>query len=289
MDPCSFRHAAPGGYDHRSGSRARRPHERLTETGVSLSASVSEEKKYSRIVIQYAPAPEASPEEIVNAEDRVRARITKEIGDRGPIDVAFSDDGEAIETEATVRGGRRLTSADGECTSGFTVKRSSSGNRGVLTARHCPNNLKYRGISGVIEFGADAQTVPDGRIDIQFHRTLSGNSTDHTFRASSSDDERNVHSVANPPDDSWVCKRGVATGTAALTSISPILVQHIPTESPDAALLEPIQESRMTATVAGRGSTIDRRAGSTRGVRTAIASLRASAQCQATCQRRFSP
>lgn len=124
----------------------------LHDTGVSLSASSLEENEYSKIVIEYARAESADEAEIADAHDRVRARISRELGDRGSIEVEFKDDGELIEPEATVRGSRRLTSGSSDCTSGFTAKRN--GNRGVLTARHCPNNLKYRGIDEVITFGA---------------------------------------------------------------------------------------------------------------------------------------
>ena len=118
-----------------------------------------------------------------------------------------------IEPMSTVQGGRPLClGGSPDCTAGFTAVRN--GNRGVLTAKHCPNTLTYMGEANVITFGAGASSAPNGMIDLQFYRTLSPHSTNAQFRATgmSSGDDRAVTQVGNPTVGSPVCKWGHTSG-----------------------------------------------------------------------------
>lgn len=115
------------------------------------------------------------------------------------------------ELQVQVRGGRTLKLNDaGECTAGFTAVRN--GDRGVLTAEHCPNGLDYQDGNDVIsEDPVIADNTSSGaNIDMQWHRTLGNHGTEKYFRASGFDtsDDRAVEAVANAPIDSVICKWG---------------------------------------------------------------------------------
>lgn len=115
--------------------------------------------------------------------------------------------------EVNARGGRTLRRAtDGRlmCTSGFAVRRNN-GNRGIITARHCPNNLTYGWNQGVITFGSNANRINRGLIDIQFHRINSGHRVSPFFLGSSPRDDRVVRAVANGPVGTVACHYGAAT------------------------------------------------------------------------------
>lgn len=114
---------------------------------------------------------------------------------------------------ADITGGYGLTlDSKLECTTGFTAIRN--GNLGVITAKHCPNNLDYRGNSGTLEFGAPASDMPNGQVDLQFHRTLSPHATTKKYLHYDGD-ERFVTSVTeqvNSDIGETRCMRGAKTG-----------------------------------------------------------------------------
>lgn len=118
-----------------------------------------------------------------------------------------------LELMTTVQGGRPLTVGPQlECTAGFTAVRN--GNAGVLTAKHCANDVNYNFEPNVLTFGAGASDAPNGMIDLQFNRTLAPHSTNSQFRATgrTSADDRTVTQVANPTVGGIVCKWGEVTG-----------------------------------------------------------------------------
>lgn len=113
--------------------------------------------------------------------------------------------------EATVAGGRPTffpgTNALA-CTTGFSAIRN--GNRGVVTADHCPNDAHYNNVAGVIST-SPAQGGPGfGNADMQFHRTLTenGHTTSGTFRASATEPNRQVTSAVNPGMNQFICHWG---------------------------------------------------------------------------------
>ena len=119
--------------------------------------------------------------------------------------------------QATVQGGRNMNAISDNaavCTAGFTAVRN--GQAGLLTAAHCPNQLRYGNDKGIIEYTATAADSPGGRNDFQFHRTLSGNSTNAQFRVTSSTD-RVVRRVSNPSNGQIVCKWGRFSGYGCAT------------------------------------------------------------------------
>ncbi|MER5650943.1 hypothetical protein [Streptosporangium sp. NPDC002524] len=146
-----------------------------------------------------------------------------------PVQVTFSE-ATALEprTEATVRGGRRLSPTDGsgaDCTSGFSVR--INGVNGVATAMHCYNYMRYDGATGVIAYGNAATTTPAGaNIDLQWHRTLSGHSTSAQFYDGSI--ERTVSSAQNAVVGDTVCHYGIGTGYARCSEVEILAVCYTP-------------------------------------------------------------
>jgi hypothetical protein len=137
------------------------------------------------------------------------------IGGQLPIEVVLELDADrAGVNERTIEGGRdlNLTNGDAHCTAGFTVVRY--GNRGVLTARHCNNALRYGNAVGLIS--TSPGQAPNTAIDLQFHRTLTenGHSTNKQFRATNrqAGGDRTVTAVANAPMNSAVCHWGRTSG-----------------------------------------------------------------------------
>jgi len=128
-----------------------------------------------------------------------------------PVSVDIIQKVRASRTQATVEGGRDLNTAStnaAECTGGFTVSRG--GEEGMVTAQHCANGLRYNGALGVIQYVTAARNSKSGHTDLQFHRTLSGNSTNHQFRATgtTSSDDRTVAAAANPVSGQVACHWG---------------------------------------------------------------------------------
>jgi hypothetical protein len=132
-----------------------------------------------------------------------------------PVQINITRRDQASRTEATVEGGRDLNIADSnapECTGGFTVSRS--GEKGMVTAQHCANGLRYNGALGVIQYVTAARDSKSGHTDLQYHRTLSGNSTNNQFRATgtAASDDRTVAAAANPVSGQVACHWGRTTG-----------------------------------------------------------------------------
>ena len=162
-----------------------------------------------KVTFTYTGTREASPGSVTQ-EVRSAVRAVD-----SSLDVAVSHtDADPVEAQATVQGGRRLVSpanSNGYCTAGFTAIRN--GNRGVLTAKHCDNDLRYNGTKDVITFGASADDAANGIIDIQFHRTLSPHSTNAQFRTNfDASYDRVVTGFGNPSVGDVVCKWGETTG-----------------------------------------------------------------------------
>ncbi|MFB6724393.1 S1 family peptidase [Kribbella sp. NPDC056345] len=159
--------------------------------------------------LQYAPVGGAQ----LSALDSVfRTALTAgTIEGQLPIDVVLErKDAPARVPEAVVEGGRALTwSNRAHCTAGFTAVRA--GAKGVLTARHCNNVLEYRNVAGIIS--TNPTQTASTTIDLQFHRTNSGHSTNRQFRATgrTADGDRTVLEVANAPINSTVCHWGETT------------------------------------------------------------------------------
>lgn len=128
-----------------------------------------------------------------------------------PVKVDIVQRSRGSRTEATVEGGRDLNIADSnaaECTGGFTVSRGSE--KGMVTAQHCANGLRYNGTLGVIQYVTAARDSKSGHTDLQYHRTLSGNSTNNQFRATgtASSDDRTVAAAVNPVSGQVACHWG---------------------------------------------------------------------------------
>lgn len=198
----------------------------IEETEVALAAAMSTLQKSGLIerqsstydldsmhaVIQYQPTTGVEDAELA---ELLEAAVTAARALRGesfkPGELQFVEGVEIPESDpgTTVQGGRLLTlqsTGGGSCTSGFAADRSS--NEGLITAQHCPNNLDYRTLSGVITFGSNADSLPNALIDLQFHRTTSGNDAGARFYATSQSDDRYVTSVANSGMSAPVCMWG---------------------------------------------------------------------------------
>ncbi|MEO3819549.1 S1 family peptidase [Plantactinospora sp. B24E8] len=164
--------------------------------------------------LQYAPVEGSSRLSALSSIFE-QALTAGTVGGQLPIDVVLEldPDRDAV-TERTVEGGRDLNLANGdaECTAGFTAVRN--GTRGVLTARHCANALRYGNATGIIT--TSPTQTSNSAIDFQFHRTLTGNghSTNKQFRATNrqAGGDRTVTAVANAPMNSAVCHWGRTSG-----------------------------------------------------------------------------
>ena len=137
--------------------------------------------------------------------------------------VLVANQGLHTSTEQLVRGGARLDRTNGafQCTSGFGARIGSTW--GVLTAAHCDDYLLYNGNTGVVAFEKDAGFIgsgTDGKIDIQFHRTLSGNSTRGDFQYGPGATQlRSVTDRANAAVGTPVCHFGYGTNAQACSTV----------------------------------------------------------------------
>ncbi|MEO3929898.1 S1 family peptidase [Micromonosporaceae bacterium B7E4] len=183
-------------------------------TDVIRSAGTRYDHERRVLRLEYAPVGGITR---MSALDSVfqEALTAGTVGGQLPIDVVLELDVDQVGVvERTVEGGRDLNLANGDshCTAGFTVVRY--GNRGVLTARHCNNALRYGNATGVIS--TNPGQTPNDAIDFQFHRTLTenGHSTNKQFRATSrqSGGDRTVTAVGNAPINSAVCHWGRNSG-----------------------------------------------------------------------------
>ncbi|MDG4790260.1 S1 family peptidase [Micromonospora sp. WMMD1102] len=137
------------------------------------------------------------------------------VGGQLPVEVVLElDANPAAVAERVIEGGRDLnkTNGDSHCTAGFTAVRN--GARGVLTARHCDNALRYGNAVGLIS--TRPASGSNAAVDFQFHRTstANGHSTNKQFRATNrqAGGDRTVTAVANAPINSAVCHWGRTTG-----------------------------------------------------------------------------
>lgn len=137
----------------------------------------------------------------------------------GNIDQAFvtftesSELSDAAATEVSVRGGGMMSTSTGpECTSGLPVV--ISGDRGITTAMHCTNSLRYggTGATGIIAYRNAASTSGGANIDLQWHETLSPHSTSSTFYADTgSTDIRTISGATNAKVNDSVCNYGIGS------------------------------------------------------------------------------
>jgi hypothetical protein len=178
------------------------------------------------ITVRYVLSDEAArteASELATYEsDAIRAASAVSSGGEVPLPVVFERwaGGPGV-AETVVQGGRDAYYDFGGmgwiqyCTLGFTA--ALNGDRGILTAKHCPSNLRYNNLSGVISTNpTNATDAANGEVDLQWHRTLTGNghSTNKQFRAISTDPiyDRTVTDVANGGIGTVVCHWGFATG-----------------------------------------------------------------------------
>jgi streptogrisin C len=124
-----------------------------------------------------------------------------------------SEDETTSATEATVRGGYSLSTdtVEADCTSGIPI--SQGGQSGLATAMHCPNGLRYGGVNdtGIIQYRNAASTTSSGaHIDLQWHSTLSGNSTSASFYVAPST-IRSVNAANNAVVNDYVCHYGLGS------------------------------------------------------------------------------
>jgi len=110
---------------------------------------------------------------------------------------------------ADLYGGFRLDTALGFCTSGFSVKKSSTGKRGIATAGHCTDPIRYSGKQ--LNFGGEVHT---GAYDVAWYKAtgftiLNRISTGGSIRSITSTRIRSQQSVG-----AYVCKYGISSGYA---------------------------------------------------------------------------
>lgn len=140
----------------------------------------------------------------------------REAIDLGRIEVTFTEAEDVAKgaAEATVRGGYSLSTStvEAHCTSGIPL--SKNGQKGISTAMHCTNGLRYGGVhgTGIIQYRNAASTTSSGaHIDLQWHSTLSGSSTSASFYDGPGS-TRAIYSSTNAVVNDYVCHYGMGTG-----------------------------------------------------------------------------
>lgn len=108
-------------------------------------------------------------------------------------------------TEAVIYGGLPLSA----CNTGFAVQNSTLDVRGITTAGHCSNSLKYSGKSLTFE-----KELYTGSYDVQWH-TPPGFTVTNKIQVSSNGTTRNITATkhrTNQVVGGYVCKYGSVTG-----------------------------------------------------------------------------
>ena len=108
------------------------------------------------------------------------------------------------EMTADIYGGLHLSN----CTSGFAVE-DEHGNKGITTAGHCANNLRYKGDDLDFEY----QSL-GGSADVQWH-TAPGYTVKNKIRTNGGGSTKNITGIVerdDQPISSYVCKYGKTTG-----------------------------------------------------------------------------
>lgn len=182
--------------------------------GIVRSSSTAYNPETHVVTLEYTPVDGVSTSK---ADEVVRGAIASAAGrfehDRLPVEVALERRVNAPPsvTEVTVQGGRRLRRQGGgfECTAGFTARRN--GRRGVLTARHCANQVRYQRSRRVL---GRARQTSYRAVDVQWYPTRRRHETNRQFRATGRGrgDDRTVHRVRNAPDGSAICHWGEGSG-----------------------------------------------------------------------------
>lgn len=177
-----------------------------------VAASI--DSKNDSIAITYSGEDRSLPASNALAKV-VSAAVASEVANLDRIQVMFtrSPDAANSATEATVRGGYSLsTDTQLACTSGIPM--TKSGQKGISTAMHCPNGLRYGGINdtGIIQYRNAASTTSTGNhIDLQWHSTLAGNSTSASFYVGAGT-TRSITGANNAVVNDYVCHYGLGTG-----------------------------------------------------------------------------
>lgn len=169
-----------------------------------------------QIVIEYTSLPTLGASTVANAvlkAARTDATLAKRL-DAAQVTFTRSGDAPSSRAEATVRGGYSLSTdtVAGDCTSGIPMIKD--GQRGISTAMHCSNSLRYGGVNdtGIIQYRNAASTTSSGaNIDLQWHSTLSGSSTSASFY-SSAGLVRSIDAASNAVVGDYVCHYGMGTG-----------------------------------------------------------------------------
>ncbi|MEM9595222.1 MAG: S1 family peptidase, partial [Acidobacteriota bacterium] len=107
--------------------------------------------------------------------------------------------------EADIYGGLPLRT----CTSGFSVKKTSNGTKGISTAAHCSNSQTYSGTNLPYQSGAYYS-----QYDVQWH-TAPGFTVVNRIRSSCSTCTRSITGTVGRSSQSvgnYVCKQGKTTG-----------------------------------------------------------------------------
>ncbi|KRA39101.1 MULTISPECIES: hypothetical protein [unclassified Nocardioides] len=167
----------------------------------------------SGIKVKFASSQDLTTEDLDRVLAVLTATVRKATGNQDlQVEVQLVDAESRNLLANTVIGGRDLWSGGlVQCTGGFTAVRN--GVRGMVTARHCPDTMTYRNVAGIIQYVDHADPSGTDVVDLQFHRTLSGHTTDNRFQWSeTTTDLRSVLSWANPVDNQFVCANGILSG-----------------------------------------------------------------------------
>lgn len=189
---------------------------------VSIEATVAEAERLSPLVAEALPGTSTSVDERTGeivlwlspeSSGIARQGTVAELQSRTvvPLRAVRSDTSAG---DGNVWGGGRMNSANGNCTSGFTV-RNNADVVGVLTAGHCPNGLTFADyIDGGSVGTTFRQEARSATADVQWHTPNTGTAPPG-FYGSSRTTRREATGIRlrqDQPPGTFVCHQGRSTG-----------------------------------------------------------------------------
>lgn len=124
-----------------------------------------------------------------------------------------------------IQGGAVLQNNNSYCTTGFPVKHTATGRKGITTAAHCPDELVYGNYGQPSQFTASltfAAAIDDASHDVQWHTVGSHTPLRSVYAVSTSD--YNTRSImymwASAEAGQELCFRGVRSGWSCGTVVT---------------------------------------------------------------------
>lgn len=173
-----------------------------TVSAESVSTYFDDETKTMHVSVE-SPATEG---DAVTARSRASGALVAS-GQTAFKVVIETVEGEAA-GEDTIRGGAYLTTGtalNAACTSGWPVKKNGSSQKGLITADHCSNSLRYSG-RNVLTYRS---RLPSNRGDIDYRSSSEAVGKEFYYATGS---YRTITGLGTPADNQQLCKFGRNSG-----------------------------------------------------------------------------